>query len=85
MEIIEQEMPCMSKSTPQETYNYYGDASRKVEIKELEDNGAFIAVLSKDVPRDGVRISGTFLYTTKHQPLRAGHTRTEEYVDDREC
>ena len=65
------------------TYNLYGDAERKVEIKALGDNGTFIRVGSKDVAIDGVCINGGLVYKTKQKPSEAGHTETESYVNDR--
>ena len=50
-------------------------ASRKVEIKALEEHGAFIRVLGKDVPNDEVCTSGRFVYTLKRKPLKAGHAK----------
>ena len=51
-------------------------------IKELEAHGAFIRVLSREVPRDGVCIDGRFVYAMKHNPLKAAPTKTEAYTDD---
>ena len=47
------------------TYNFYGDDARNIEIKALEGDGTVIRALCKDVPRDGARINGMFLYPTK--------------------
>ena len=58
-----------------ETYKLYRSDARKVGIKALEDHGAFIMVLIKDVPRDGVCTNGSLVYTAKHKPLKAGHSK----------
>ena len=56
---IEQELTGTSQEiTKAETYNYYGDSERLVEINALPYNGTFIMVLSKGGPRDGVCIYG---------------------------
>ena len=34
------------------------------------------------VPSDEVCINGRFVYTAKRKPVKAGHTKTESYVDD---
>ena len=70
------------KGTPKdETYNYYGDSERQVDIESLEDHGSFRRVLSKDVPKGEVCINGMFAYTIKRKQLKAGHTRTESYIE----
>ena len=55
----------------EESYSYYGDDARKMEIGVFGDHGAFIRVLSKDVARDGVRTYGRFVYTTKNKALKS--------------
>ena len=56
----------MRKATPkEETYNYYGDDARKIEIKALGDHGAFIMFLRKDVHKDEVCVNDRFDYTVK--------------------
>ena len=57
------------------TNNCYCDASRKVEIKDLEDRGAFMRMLTKDVPNGEVRIDGRFVYAIKNNPLNAGRKK----------
>ena len=75
-------MPRMRKAIPKgETHNYYGDSARRIEIRALRDHGSIIMAFSKDVPRDGVCINGSFLYTTQYNPSEAVLTKTEEYVD----
>ena len=66
----------------EETYNFYGDDAVVVEIKAIEDHIAFIMVLSKDVPRDGVCVNGVIVYTATQEPSKEGHIKTESYVDD---
>ena len=74
----------MRKEIPkEETYNYYGEAERRLEIRSSWDHGAFIMALSSDVPRDGVCKYGRVVYTMEHKPLKAGHTKTEPYLDYR--
>ena len=80
--IIEQDMHGMRKGIPkEETYNYYGDAPRRVEIAALGDHGPFSRVSSKDVPKAEVCINGRFVYTIKRKQSKAGHTRTNAYID----
>ena len=54
----------MRKEIPNEgTYNFDGDAERRIQIEELGCRGAFIGALSNDVPRDEVFINGMVVYT----------------------
>ena len=73
--IIEQSVPCARREIPNgETYNFYGDSARSVEIKTLGGQSAFISALSNDVRRDGVCIDKRFGYSTK----RNGMLETDE-------
>ena len=71
------------ETTNRDTYNWYGGAERKIEIRALVERGTFIWALSKDAPKGGVCINGMVVYTIKHKPLRVGHPRTDAYVDGR--
>ena len=62
MTIIEREISGMRKEIPSGgTSIFYGGASRQVEIKALDDHGAFIMVLEMDVDKDELCINGSFL------------------------
>ena len=82
--IIEQEVPGIRKEINKGvTYRYRGDDERRVVISALYDHVAFVGVLSKGFPRGGVCINGMSVYTTKHNPSKAGHTKTDAYSDGR--
>ena len=67
MGIIAQETPVVRKGIrKEETYNYYGGASREVGInKSITRPLAAYRALSNDVLSDGVCIDGMYAYTTK--------------------
>ena len=63
----------MRKAIPkEETYNFYGDDARNIDVTTLADRATFIMVSSKGVLRDGFCIDGRLAYTKKHIPLKAG-------------
>ena len=62
--IIEKEMQRARKEIPkEETYNCYGNAARKVAIRELEERGTLLRAMSKDTPKDEVFLWAEGLFT----------------------
>ena len=57
-------------------YNRYGDSAMTIDIGALEEHGAFVRLLSKDVPKYGVCINAMSAYTIKGKPLEDGHSIT---------
>ena len=41
----------------------------------------FIMVLGKGVHMEELRIDGRLVYAINHKPSKAGHAKTEEYID----
>ena len=77
-------MPGARKEIPNgRTYNCYGDSERQIEIGALGWHGTFRALLRNDVPKYEVCINARFVYTIKHKPLEAGHSKTDAYIDGR--
>ena len=76
-------MPGMRKETPKGgTSNCSGDAARQVGIIALKEHEAFVGVSKKGGPQDEVGIDGRFLHTIKPKPLKAGHAKTDAYIDN---
>ena len=48
----------------------------------MEEHNTFIRVLIMDVPKDELCIDGRFVYTVMHKLLKAGHVKTEAYMDN---
>ena len=65
----------------EETYNWYGDIEREIEIGASVEHGALIRALRKDVPEYEVCIYVRFVDTIKHKPLAAGHAKTDVRID----
>ena len=65
------------------TSNCYGDTERLEGLHDLEWHNTFARVMGEGVPKDEVRINGRFVYTRKHKPLKAGHVKTDAYIENR--
>ena len=74
--ITEQEMRGANKAIQKyETYNKYGDASRRIESAALEEHASFLRTLANKIRKGVVVIDGRCVYTSKRKHVKYGYEK----------
>ena len=82
-EILENETPSIRQEIPkEETYDKYGDASRKIEIWAIGEHGGFARIHFTVIPQAVSLIAGIFVYTVGNKPISAGYAKAGANVGE---